>query len=122
MSKISEKKVIGNHGEEVTARYLQEQGFSIRAMNYRKPYGEIDIIAQKKDLLIFVEVKTRRKNYFDASLLITPSKQKKIILVAKEYIFAHTLYTMTCRFDASLVTTEHAGHNICYIPNAFMGE
>lgn len=122
MNKIPEKKVIGNHGEEVTARYLQEQGFYIRAMNYRKPYGEIDVIAQQKDLLIFVEVKTRKKNYFDASLLITPSKQKKIILVAKEYITKHKLYTTICRFDVSLVTPENDSHAICYIPNAFMGE
>jgi putative endonuclease len=122
MNKIPERKVIGNNGEAATAQYLKEEGFTITEMNYRKFYGEIDVIAQKKDLVLFVEVKTRKKNYFDGSLLITPSKQKKIILVAKEYIAKHKLYESICRFDVALVTPEHNHYTICYIPNAFMGE
>lgn len=123
MKSKSIRKLIGNNGEEATVNYLIGQGFRIMATNYCKPYGEIDIIAQKKDVVAFVEVKTRKKNYFDTSLVITPSKQKKIILVAKEYIAKYMKRTnITYRFDVSLVTPENNSHTICYIPDAFMGE
>ena len=95
---------------------------TIAHLNYRKFYGEIDIIAHKKGIVVFVEVKTRKKNYFDASLLVPPSKQRKIILVAKEYIAKHNLHDMIFRFDVSLVTPDGDHHTLCYIPNAFMGE
>ena len=51
-------KVIGNEGELLAANYLQKQGFEILKMNYRKPWGEIDVIAKKHEIIHFVEVKT----------------------------------------------------------------
>ena len=51
-------KVTGNQGELLTAHYLKKQGFEIIDMNYRKPWGEIDIIAKKNEIVHFVEVKT----------------------------------------------------------------
>ena len=51
-------KVTGNQGELIVAHYLKQQGFKIREMNYRKPWGEIDVIAQKDKIVHFVEVKT----------------------------------------------------------------
>lgn len=122
MDALINRKIIGNDGEKATATFLEQEGFAIDCMNYRKFYGEIDIIARKKGIVLFVEVKTRKKNYFDASLLVPPSKQRKIILVAKEYIAKHHLHDMIFRFDVSLVTLEGDRYDICYIPNAFMGE
>lgn len=122
MDAIINRKIIGNDGEKATAAYLEKEGFTIAHLNYRKFYGEIDIIAHKKGIVVFVEVKTRKKSYFDASLLVPPSKQRKIILVAKEYIAKHNLHDMIFRFDVSLVTPDGGHHTICYIPNAFMGE
>ncbi len=51
-------KVIGNQGELLTAHYLKIQGFTIIEMNYRKPWGEIDVIVKKNEIIHFVEVKT----------------------------------------------------------------
>ena len=51
-------KVVGNQGELLTANYLKKQGFEILEMNYRKPWGEIDVIAKKNKIVHFVEVKT----------------------------------------------------------------
>ncbi|MES2749191.1 MAG: YraN family protein [Patescibacteria group bacterium] len=51
-------KVIGNQGELLTASYLKSKGFKVIEMNYRKPWGEIDVIATKGDQIHFVEVKT----------------------------------------------------------------
>jgi putative endonuclease len=110
-------KQVGNAGEEQTVTYLKSQGFTIVARNYAKRYGEIDIIAQKKDVLAFVEVKFRTKQFFDTTEVITRSKQRKIIMVAKEFICSHTVENKVCRFDVALIEKET--NSLCYIPNAF---
>jgi len=84
-----------------------------------KKFGEIDLIAQKDKLLIFVEVKMRTNIYFDSAELITRTKQKKIINVAYEYIghFGHD--DKECRFDVALVENAHNTSHITYLTNAF---
>ena len=58
--KTSPRQSLGRLGEDLAAQYLAEQGFAILARNVRTPYGEIDLLAQQGDLVVFVEVKTRR--------------------------------------------------------------
>lgn len=106
---------LGALGEERVQAYLKNQGFSIRACNYRQPFGEVDIIAQKKQLLLFVEVKARAHAHFDISEVITQSKQRKIILCAHHYISNHNLYDVDARFDVALLD----GNSITYITDAF---
>lgn len=55
---MAEKSEIGQIGEEIACRYLTERGFRVKERNYRKKWGELDIIAEKDDELHFVEVKT----------------------------------------------------------------
>lgn len=112
-------KQLGIHGEELVARKLISEGFTILERNYRKVYGEVDLIAQKKNLITFVEVKMRSKQLFDLTQLITPSKQRKIIMVAKEFISKSKLRHATFQFDVAIVEATHNGPEICYIPNAF---
>lgn len=77
----------GNWGEQIAAQFLEMHGFVILARNYRTPYGEIDIIVQKEDLIVFVEVKTRSGNAFgmpeDA---ITPQKREHLTQSALHYL------------------------------------
>ena len=54
----SDKRAIGKLGEELAARFLTEKGFSIVEFNYNRPWGEIDIVAEKSGVVRFVEVKT----------------------------------------------------------------
>ena len=81
-------KIIGKHGEDIAKNFLIKQGFKILEMNYRySRVAEIDIIATKKDILHFVEVKTRTQNYFGKPLeAITPIKLKQIYTCAIEYM------------------------------------
>ncbi|MGA9530701.1 MAG: YraN family protein, partial [Candidatus Babeliales bacterium] len=74
-------------------------------------------IAQKDELLVFIEVKWRKIVPFDIGEVITATKQKKIIQVAQDYIARHALHSMLCRFDVALIK----GHSmkIEYIENAF---
>ena len=89
------------------------------ARNYRKTYGEIDLIAQKKDLIVFVEVKMRHKQLFDLTMLVNASKQRKIIMVAKKIIARANMPNKIYQFDVAIVEASPTGPTICYIPNAF---
>lgn len=112
-------KELGDLGETMVAARLEKEGYTIVSRNYQKRYGEIDIIASNNNELIFVEVKMRKSPYFDSAELITPSKQKKIIAVAKAYIAQHTIQEKACRFDVALVDMHHDKPDITYLKNAF---
>ncbi|MBF8984298.1 YraN family protein [Lutibacter sp. B2] len=99
MSKTS--KMLGNLGENMARKYLQEHGYKIVCSNYRCKIGEIDIIAYKNDSYIFVEVKTRRNFSFGRPIeAITPNKVRTIMKVAQCYMSNFKLYSFGMRFDA----------------------
>ena len=112
-------RTLGNLGEQLVVDYLEKQGFSIVARNFRVKEGELDIVAMKKELLACVEVKTRSNIYFTTSSVITPSKQKKIITAAKYFKAYHGYIDKIVRFDVALV--EYQSGTITYIDNAFYG-
>lgn len=116
----SSRAFVGKKGEDLVVSTLMHQGFSIVTRNYRKRYGEIDIIATKDDILAFIEVRSRR-NKFEDSLSILPTKQQKIILVAREFLAKHaSLYARkNCRFDVAFVHGIGVERTVVYIPNAF---
>jgi putative endonuclease len=108
---------LGVAGETKVVNHLQQEGFTILKRNYRLKEGEIDIIAKKKELLIFVEVKTRAIPTYALSEVITRTKQKKIIFTAKHFLVTHHYQDHVYRFDVALV--EGADLTLTYIPNAF---
>jgi putative endonuclease len=109
-------RTIGNEGENRVAQQLECEGFAIVARNYTITTGEIDIIARKDALTIFVEVKTRSTAAnFDLSEVISRSKQKKIMYAAKHWIMRHPSTTSSYRFDVALIVHEE----VTYIPDAF---
>lgn len=111
---------LGKQGETYVADYLKAQGYSVCTLNYSTRQGEIDVIARKKDLLAFVEVKIRRTTYFPLSELISPAKQKKIIKTALSYILTHEIRHMAYRFDVALLEFSPLGeYTITYLENAF---
>ena len=114
--------ILGARGEAAVADYVQHKGFTILTCNYKRPCGEIDIIARNRDLLIFVEVKTRTKNYFDAAELITPAKQKRIVMTASSYLLEYNYATMSCRFDVALISWQNESPTITYLQDAFSGD
>ncbi|WP_287826853.1 YraN family protein [Bacteroides sp.] len=90
---------LGKNGENTALSYLQEQGYSIIETNWRYKHLEIDIIAKLKDILCFIEVKTRKNNYFgEPCLALTKAKQKNILNAANQYIQEHNIDN-PIRFD-----------------------
>ncbi|HEX2977538.1 MAG TPA: YraN family protein [Candidatus Babeliales bacterium] len=118
-SEQNSRKIVGHLGEHAVAQHLLSNNYTIVARNFRKKGGEIDIIAQKKDLIVFVEVKTRTSNYFALSEIIVPSKQRKIIVTARSYILENKLRDYILRFDLALVHQVGKIFKIEYIENAF---
>jgi putative endonuclease len=111
--------ILGQKGESLTVDYLAKQGFAILTTNYRTKRGEVDVIAKKGDVIVFVEVKTRLKKYFPISQVVTTAKQRRIALAAQDFALKNKLMNNVLRFDVA--TIEYTGQTpeITYIPNAF---
>jgi putative endonuclease len=62
--KKTQKRIFGDRGESISCGYLKNNGYEILTRNYGCKYGEIDIVAQKENIIVFIEVKTRTSNYF----------------------------------------------------------
>ena len=89
------RKKIGQLGEDIACQFLERKGFKILERNYRKPWGEIDIIAEKGDVVRFVEVKAvSRESLPDISRemdyrpeeMVTPDKLRKVARTAVLYM------------------------------------
>lgn len=94
-------QLIGKRGEKIAKEYLKKNGYKIITTNYYTKFGEIDIIAEEKDTLVFIEVKTRtNKKYGEAIEAINYKKQKSILKVAEYYISKHKMYDKNIRIDA----------------------
>ncbi|MDD7305499.1 MAG: YraN family protein [Peptoniphilaceae bacterium] len=114
----SKKRIIGNYGEDLAVKYLKDNSYRILDRNYSKPYGEIDIICLKGNVLSFVEVKTRKNDLFaSASEAVDYYKQKRIIRAAKAYIMEKNLGDYFISFDVCEVYRDTGKIN--YIENAF---
>jgi putative endonuclease len=93
----------GLSAETRAAAYLMAKGYRILAKRFRTPYGEIDIVARRRNLLAFIEVKARA-NLDDAAYALTPRQQQRIIDAAQAWLMAHPEHTdFELRFDAVLI-------------------
>ncbi len=121
---MNRKQQIGKTGEEKACRYLKRRGYEILERNYRIRNGELDIVAQKHDELVFVEVKTRTSCEFGTPAeAVNGYKQQHLLHTARHYIHTHQLYDKAARFDVIEVRLEGKGlmqkTTIHHIPNAF---
>lgn len=95
---------IGDEGEQLVVEYLERGGYLIRDRNVRCRRGELDIVAEKGGVLVFVEVRTRTRSVWgDPSQTVTWAKQRKVILAAFEYCQRHGLFQRVIRFDVAAV-------------------
>ena len=91
---------IAKTGEALAVAHLKARGYEILAQNYRAVRGEIDLVAQDGDCIVFVEVKTRRSLKFGLpQAAVTVQKQRQISKVALAYLQTHNLFDAPCRFD-----------------------
>lgn len=108
----------GAVGEKVASNYLQRQGHVILVRNYRTQNGEIDIITKINSDIHFVEVKLRKnRDYGNAYEAVNYKKQKKIRMVAGEFLADKKVFYKEIFFDVIEIYTEEKLIN--YIKNAF---
>ena len=114
-----EAKEFGETGEQMAARYLEEQGCVILERHYRKDHKEVDIIALDHGELVVVEVKTRTKeDYFTAEHAVDHRKRQNIIRVANNYVRRHRR-TEPLRFDIIAIVGRGATAEIRHTKDAF---
>lgn len=110
---------LGNDGEIQAANYLKAQGYAVKHRNWRKGRNELDIVAQKSDTLVFIEVKTRSGEVFgDAQEAITLPKIRRLVLAADAYIKLFKI-DLPVRFDVITVVGKGKDVRIEHIPDAF---
>ncbi|MGA1826438.1 MAG: YraN family protein [bacterium] len=110
----------GRWGERKAAEYLTSIGYKIEESNFRCNLGEIDIIGWDEDVLVFIEVKTRKTDTFgDALESINYWKRRKISRVAMYFIKKKNLDYMNCRFDVITVINNNNQIKINLYKDAF---
>jgi len=116
---MAESHILGKKGEDLAAEYLINAGFRIAFRNWKWGKHEIDIIAEKDDLIIFVEVKTRNDDFqMHPITAVTRDKQKSIVRAADGYI--QTRYIdKESRFDVITIIKNGESFAIDHIDGAF---
>jgi putative endonuclease len=115
------RKTLGAMGEELARTYLEDNGYSILMCNYHTSLGEIDLIAEDGDVLVFIEVKTRRSTKYGSPFeAVTKTKQIKISKVALCYLNKNKLHHRIIRFDVvSILAPSNQKPVIELIKDAF---
>ena len=113
-------KKIGDNGENRAAAFLEAKGFQIIERNWRTNRGEIDIIALKNDILVFVEVKTLPKGTLDMiQRELNYQKRERIIKTSKRFLLNHRQYSNNyIRFDVIVIDMPGL-EPVYHIENAF---
>jgi len=119
----STPKSVGVWGESLATEYLQGKGYDILGRNIRTPYGELDIIARKGWVTVFVEVKTRRSSVFGLpEEAITAKKRQHLIQSAQAFLQEHPEYEGDWRIDVIAIQKfERKTPKILHYENAITG-
>jgi uncharacterized protein (TIGR00252 family) len=121
VSKADNTRWLGKHGEDLAALYLFRHGFQIVQRNFHLgAYGEIDIIAQKDNVLSFIEVKTQRHAKFGPpESWVDEKKRQQIGMIAEGYLAQNPVENLDCRFDVVTVDISGGEMKIEFLPDAF---
>ena len=106
---------LGKAGENKAARYLFFRGWKILAKNFKTPFGEIDIIAKRKVVIAFIEVKTRLSDVFGLPSEAVDERRKRRYIAGANYYLLNKNVDLTVRFDIIEVFRGQLNH----IENAF---
>ncbi|HZH04119.1 MAG TPA: YraN family protein [Myxococcaceae bacterium] len=116
----TERRQRGDRAEEVAVRYLQERGYRVVARNFHCAYGELDVVAEKDDLLCVVEVRMRTSAAWgDPAQTVMSSKQRRIVKATLHYLARRRMQDVAVRFDVISVLGRGDGAAVEHIPGAF---
>ena len=118
---LNRQQIFGKKSETEAVKHLKKLGYKIIEKNYKTKIGEIDIIARDKDTLVFIEVKARNSAKFgNANQAVTSKKQKKISMVALQYLKSIKKSNAKARFDVvAVIKDKNKYYSVEIIKNAF---
>ncbi len=125
---MSQRSEIGAIGEEKAREWLVKLGYTIRETNYKKRYGEIDIIAEKQGTLYFIEVKTNKyypESAFPPEIRINAKKARNLKKICETYLWeTHVSRDQKWQIDVISVILDESGSlkDIQHFENAIFGE
>ena len=121
LAKFTQRKITGDKAEDQACQFLQEKGLKLKQRNFATRLGEVDLVMQDADSLVFIEVRYRKNSDFGgAAMSITPKKQQRIIKAALAYQQKHAPQS-SMRFDVVAIEGEGKNRQINWIDNAFYG-
>lgn len=98
----------GKWGEELAAGYLRDQGYQIVFRNFYSKYGELDIVAKRNNLLVFVEVKTRTQNHYGTPAeAVDARKRRHMTYAANFFVQRFGFQQVDLRFDVIEIHLNH---------------
>ena len=105
---MGQTQKIGKKGESIARDFLIQKGYTIIDENWSTRFGELDIVAKKDNVYVFVEVKTRHsKNTESAFASITPAKREKMIKAVYQYLHENDLDDIIWQIDAIGIALHH---------------
>src|SRR5262245_8412721 len=115
------RKALGNEGEQAAVDLLEAGGYRVLARNFRCAYGEVDVVAERGELLCFVEVRARSSAAWgDPSHTVSWAKQRKVTRAALHYLFEHGGgQDRMVRFDVVSVLGRGPNARVEHLPDAF---
>lgn len=118
---MEQRKQLGNDSESLAGRFLMQKGYQIVETNFSCKRGEIDLIARKDDLLVFVEVRSKTSAQYGQPLeTVNRKKQEKIRKAAEYYLYVHPeLAGLYCRFDVISILWQNGKVRLNWIADAF---
>jgi putative endonuclease len=109
---MSQHNEVGKIGEDLAKKFLEKQGYKIIEQNYRTKYAEIDLVAQNKKCLVFVEVRTKiGENFGTPEETINKAKLRKVLWNAKTYS-AFKKWDGPSRIDAICIVLKALGRSL----------
>ncbi len=119
----SSRRRLGDFGERLALQHLKAHGYRIRDRNFRTREGELDIVAERDGVLVFLEVRTRRGQAMGtAAESVTPAKQRRLIALAQAYAQTHEdlppqhridVITLTLAPNGRLLALDHIQNAVC---------
>jgi putative endonuclease len=115
------RQELGISGETRAVAELARLGYAILDQRYRTRGGEIDIVAEDGETIVFVEVKVRRTaEKGTAAEAVTPAKQRRLVAMAVDYLARHGLQARPCRFDVVAIDGDGDEAVLVHYPHAFV--
>ena len=116
---MAQHNELGKKGEQLAVDFLLRNGYEISERNYRFDKAEVDIIAQKENILAVVEVKTRSTiDYGNPQDFVKPKQIKNLVKAVDEYVTVNNL-DVEVRFDIIAIVKNDKNYNIEHLENAF---